>query len=155
MDDEYRAALGHVHLKVRDLERSVAFYRRVLGLEVSERVEPAFAFLSGGEAHHELALQGLGPGAEPPRPTAVGLYHTAWEAPDRRSFAAAYERLDELGAAAEAVDHGISWALYFADPDGNGVEIYLDRRDEPGGAAEWRGRSRPLSAREITAEGDR
>lgn len=136
--------IGHVHLKVRDLERSVAFYRTILGLEVTERAGSGFAFLSGGDAHHELALQEVSQGAESPPRGSVGLYHTAWEVADREAFADALDVLAEAGVAARAVDHGISWALYFRDPDGQGVEIYLDRRDAPGGSERWRGKTRPL-----------
>mgnify|MGYP006288329909 CR=1 FL=1 len=139
-----RTRIGHVHLKVRDLERSVNFYRRVLGLEVTERAGRGFAFLSGGHAHHELALQEVGEGAGSAPRRSVGLYHTAWEVPDREAFAAAREALAEAGVSARAVDHGISWALYFRDPDDQGVEIYLDRRDAPDGTERWRGRTRPI-----------
>lgn len=142
-----RTRIGHVHLKVRDLERSVEFYRAVLGLEVTERPGHGFAFLSGGDAHHELALQEVGEGAGSPPRRSVGLYHTAWEVADREAFADARDALAEAGVAAEAVDHGISWALYFRDPDGQGVEIYLDRRDAPGGTERWRGQTRPLPER--------
>lgn len=144
-----RTRIGHVHLKVRDLERSVAFYRRILGLEVTERAGHGFAFLSAGDAHHELALQEVGEGAGSPSRRAVGLYHTAWEVPDREAFADARDVLAEAGVAAQAVDHGISWALYFRDPDGQGVEIYLDRRDAPGGTERWRGRTSPLPERAV------
>lgn len=147
----YETTIGHVHLKVRDLDSSVAFYRKVLGLQVTERVGSAFAFLSGSDAHHELALQGVDAVATSPPPGAVGLYHTAWEVPDARAFALAYRRLVDSGVPVEAVDHGISWALYFQDLDGNGVEIYLDRRQEPSGSAEWRGKTRRLSPREFAA----
>jgi len=139
-----RTRIGHVHLKVRDLERSVDFYRRTLGLEVTERAGHGFAFLSGGDAHHELALQEVGDGAEAAPRRSVGLYHTAWEVADREAFAEAREALAEAGVSAQAVDHGISWALYFRDPDDQGVEIYLDRRDAPDGTERWRGRTRPL-----------
>lgn len=140
-----RATLGHVHLKVRDLERAIGFYSRVLGLRVTERVDAHFAFLSGGDAHHEVALQELGPEAAGPDPHGVGLYHVAFEVPDAASLATAYDMLVEAGIPVAAVDHAISWALYFADPDGNGVEIYLDRRRSPGGDALWHGRSRRLT----------
>jgi len=82
-----RATLGHVHLKVRDLERAIGFYSRVLGLRVTERVDAHFAFLSGGDAHHEVALQELGPEAAGPDPHGVGLYHVAFEVPDAASLA--------------------------------------------------------------------
>ncbi len=122
--------LGHVHLKVRDLERAVAFYRDVLGLEVTERFG-SFVFLSLGEAHHDLALQSIGgedsagTGEQEP-----GLYHAAWEVDDADALRRASERLSERGVDVSPVDHGISKALYFDDPDGNGVEIYLDMRAE-------------------------
>lgn len=141
---EHTATIGHVHLKVRDLERSVAFYRGVLGLSVTETLGDDFVFLSASDAHHELALQRAGGPADPRSPRSPGLYHTAWEVPDDRAFASAYRTLLDAGVAVQAVDHGISRALYFSDPDGNGVEIYLDRRAEPGGTTEWRGRSRRL-----------
>lgn len=152
--DAPRTRIGHVHLKVRDLDRSVDFYRTVLGLQVTERVGPGFAFLSGGDAHHELALQEVGEGAESPPRRSVGLYHTAWEVADREAFADARDALAEAGVAAQAVDHGISWALYFRDPDGQGVEIYLDRRDAPGGTEGWSGRTRPLPDRALDDSAD-
>lgn len=123
--------LGHVHLKVRDVDRAVEFYADVLGFDVTERVG-RFVFLSLGDHHHDLALQGVGgddsaPAAEGP---AVGLYHSAWEVADAAALRATYERLRERGVAVSPVDHGISKALYFDDPDGNGVEVYLDTRAE-------------------------
>lgn len=148
----HTATIGHVHLKVRDLDRSVAFYREVLGIEVTETLGDDFVFLSGGDAHHELALQRAGGPTEPRSPRSPGLYHTAWEVPDDGAFASAYRTLLESGTTVQAVDHGISRALYFADPDGNGVEIYLDRRAEPGGTSEWRGRSRRLGKESILGE---
>lgn len=152
---EHTATIGHVHLEVRDLDRSVAFYRGILGIEVTETLGDDFVFLSGGEAHHELALQRAGGPTEPRSPRSPGLYHTAWEVPDDRAFASAYRTLLEAGVRVQAVDHGISRALYFSDPDGNGVEIYLDRRAEPGGASEWRGRSRRLERETILGEGEK
>jgi len=142
----YRTTLGHVHLKVRDLARSVAFYTRHLDLRVTEEVPGAFAFLSGDARHHQLALQAAGEGAAAPDPLAAGLQHVAFAVPDRRSFAQAYNAVTRAGVPALALDHGISWAMYFSDPDGNTVAITWDTRGEPGGSAHWDGRSLPLGA---------
>ncbi|TSD15192.1 biphenyl-2,3-diol 1,2-dioxygenase [Haloglomus irregulare] len=130
--------LGHVHLRVRDLERAVGFYRTVLGLRVEER-HAGYAFLTFGGHHHDLALQGSGEGVTAPG-DGVGLYHSAWEMPDARGLRETYERLRELDVAVDPVDHGISKALYFDDPDDNGVEVYLDVRDARD-VEEWRGRN--------------
>lgn len=144
----HRVRIGHAHLKVRDLERSIEFYRRFLGLEVTERTGP-FVFLTGGAVHHELALQAVGPRAPSPPAAGVGLYHVAFEVSDRRAFAEAFHALAAAGVPLAAVDHGISWALYFADPDGNGLEIYLDVRGTPEGTRQWNGRTLPLDAQRI------
>ncbi|GAB7011754.1 VOC family protein [Halolamina salina] len=137
--------LGHVHLKVTDVDRAVAFYRDVLGLEVTERVD-RYAFLSLGEHHHDLALQGIGaeevddgvPAA--PRGPRVGLYHSAWEVDSADELRATAERLAEREVAVSPVDNGVSKALYFDDPDGNGVEVYLDTREERD-IEQWNGRN--------------
>lgn len=142
----YHTVIGHAHLKVRDLARSVDFYTRFFDLRVTEELPGAFAFLSGGAMHHELALQEAGPDASPPNLNGIGLYHVAFEVPDQRSFAQAYNTVTKAGVPAAAVDHGISWAMYFSDPDGNGLEIYWDTRREPQGKARWDGRSLPLGA---------
>ncbi|MFN9971437.1 MAG: VOC family protein [Phycisphaerae bacterium] len=139
--------LGHVHLKVRRLERAIDFYRDTLGLRLVERVGDDYAFLSFGEAHHDVALQALGDRATLPAPGAVGLYHVAFEARHARELLSRWDTLRPR-ARVVAVDHGISWALYTTDPDGNGVEIYLDRR-AAGGAAAWRGHSLPLERRRL------
>jgi catechol 2,3-dioxygenase len=128
--------LAHVHLKVRDLDRAVAFYADVLGLEETER-HGDYAFLSFGDRHHEIALQALGESAPAPG-TGVGLYHAAFEVEDDAALRATYERLRERDVAVSPVDHGISRALYFDDPDGNGVEVYRDTREERG-RERWRG----------------
>jgi catechol 2,3-dioxygenase len=128
--------LGHVHLKVRDIERSLAFYTDVLDLDVTERYG-RFAFLTFGDHHHDLALQAVGEDAPGPG-RGVGLYHAAFECADAADLRAAYERLRERDVAVTPVDHRISKALYFDDPDGNGVELYLDTREETG-RDEWRG----------------
>ena len=147
----YVTKIGHAHLKVRDLGRSVAFYSRYLALHETERVGDAFAFLTGGAFHHEIALQRVGMGAPQPPANGTGLYHVAFEVPDRRSFAAAYQALTESGISVALVDHYISWAMYFDDPDGNGLEIYWDTRSEPHGRPHWRGENTPLSAEAMVA----
>ena len=124
---EHPRELGHVHLKVRDVARAVEFYTEILGLDVTERVGQ-FAFLSFGEKHHDVALQGIG--ADAPSAGGVGLYHAAFEVEDAEALAATYRRVRNRGVAVSPVDHGISKALYFSDPDGNGLEVYLDTREE-------------------------
>jgi len=145
----YHAKIGHVHLKVRDLDRAVAFYTRFLQLQVVERVGDQYVFLTGGPLHHEIALQNVGAYAPQPPAAAVGLYHVAFAVPDRPALAHAYQALTAAGIAVATVDHQISWALYFDDPDGNGLEIYWDRRHEPDGAPLWAGHNRPLSAEQL------
>jgi len=131
--------LGHVHLKVRDLERALSFYRAVFGLDVTER-HGRYAFLSWGEHHHDVALQAVG--ADAPGPGAgVGLYHAAVEVDSLDRLKSVYERLQERDVDAAPVDHGISKALYFSDPDGNGLELYVDTRDERD-ESEWSGQNR-------------
>jgi catechol 2,3-dioxygenase len=150
----YTTKLGHAHLKVRDLERAVAFYTSVFGLRVTEQVGEHFAFLTDGQLHHNIALQALGEAAPAPHPYGVGLYHIAFELADKSAFAHAYQHLRDLGVQAMPVDHvGISWAMYFNDPDGNGLELYVDTRHEAlnlGGL--WRGENRRLVAAEILAQ---
>lgn len=102
--------------------------------------------------HHEVALQNVGPQAPTPNPLGTGLYHVAFEVPDKKSFAEAYKRLSEAGVAVTPVDHVISWALYFSDPDGNGLEIYWDTREEPGGEKLWLGRNLSIPLEELRAE---
>lgn len=128
---------------------SISFYEEFLGLKVVERVEDSYAFLTSGEMHHEIALQNAGPDAPPPHPRGAGLYHVAFEVPDKRSLVEAYTRLTQAGVRVSPVDHVISWAIYFSDPDGNGVEIYWDTRDEPGGEALWQGRNLPIPEEEL------
>ena len=147
----YKTKIGHAHLKVRDLQRSIDFYTRFLGLEVTEVVGNLYAFLTAGIYHHEIALQNVGPDAPQPPSRGTGLYHIAFEVPDKRSFALAYRALHEAGIPVVVVDHYISWAMYFDDPDGNGLEIYWDTRSEPGGRKLWHGDNAPLENDTILA----
>lgn len=127
-----RVDIGHVHLKVADLERSVAFYTGVLGFEVMQRWGTQAAFLSAGGYHHHLGLntwESLG--GSPPPPGTTGLYHVAIRYPDRRTLGDALRRLRDAKVPLEgASDHGVSEALYLRDPDGNGIELYRDRPRE-------------------------
>ena len=148
---QYSTKIGHAHLKVRDLQRSVDFYTRFLGLHVTEQVDNAYVFLTGGAFHHEIALQNVGSNAPHPPSHGTGLYHVAFEVPDKRSFVAAYRTLTAAGIPVATVDHYISWAMYFDDPDGNGLEIYWETRDEPGGRQLWRGENAPLPEETILA----
>lgn len=152
MAREYTTKIGHAHLKVRDLERSIDFYTRYLGLHETERVDNFYAFLTTGPLHHEIALQQVGPDAPQPPAHGTGLYHVAFEVPDRRSFVEAYRTLKDAGIRVATVDHFISWAMYFDDPDGNGLEIYCDSRHLPGGRPLWRGENAPLPGETILAE---
>lgn len=139
--------VGHVHLKVRDLERAVEFYMDVLGLGVEEH-HRRFAFLSFGDRHHDVALQEVGrDAAGPSSPRAVGLYHAAFEVEDAATLEAVYDRLLERGVRVSPVDHGISKALYFDDPDGNGLEVYVDTRAE--GGQHWDGRNERFDPRTL------
>ena len=146
----FRAKIGHAHLKVRDLERAIDFYRRTLNLQVNDRWGDQYVFLTGTTMHHEIALQQVGAHAPQPPAAATGLFHVAFEVPDRREFGAALRQLRNEGIAVAVVDHiGISWAMYFSDPDDNGLEIYWDTRDGDL-SARWRG-NRPLRDEEIFA----
>ncbi|WP_417206180.1 VOC family protein [Antarctobacter sp.] len=124
--------IGHVHLKVTDLDRSIAFYRDVIGLEVTQTYGAQAAFLSAGGYHHHIGLNTWHSKDGPrPNPRAPGLYHTAFVYPDRAALAQALKTALDAGIEIEgAADHGVSEAIYFSDPDGNGIEIYRDRAPE-------------------------
>jgi catechol 2,3-dioxygenase len=121
--------IGHVHLKVADLDRAVAFYCGVLGFEETQRIGTRAAFLSAGGYHHHIALNTWeSQGGSPPPPGATGLYHLAILYPTRAELADALCRVMAAGVPLEgASDHGVSEALYLRDPDHNGVELYWDR----------------------------
>lgn len=124
--------IGHVHLKVSDLERAVAFYRDVLGFDETVRYGDQAAFLSAGGYHHHIGLNTWeSRGGPPPSRGTTGLYHVAILYPDRPSLAAAVRRVLEAGVPLSgASDHGVSEAIYLDDPDGNGIELYRDRARE-------------------------
>jgi len=124
--------IGHVHLKVADLDRAIGFYAGVLGFELQQKFGDQAAFLSAGGYHHHIGLntwESLG--GTPPPPGHTGLYHTAILYPTRADLADALRRLNAAGIRLDgASDHGVSQALYLRDPDGNGVELYWDRAME-------------------------
>jgi catechol 2,3-dioxygenase len=121
--------IGHVHLKVADLERALGFYRDVLGFELMQRYGDQAAFISAGGYHHHIGLNTWeSKGGKPPPPGTTGLFHTAILYPTRAALADALHRVQEAGIPLDgASDHGVSEALYLRDPDENGVELYWDR----------------------------
>jgi len=127
-----RVDIGHVHLKVSDIDRALGFYRDVLGFEVTQRLGDDAAFLSAGGYHHHLGLNTWeSRGGSPPPPGSTGLYHVAIRYPDRTTLGDALHRLVEAGIPVSgATDHGVSEAIYLSDPDGNGIELYRDRPRE-------------------------
>ena len=149
--------IGHVHLKVADLERAISFYHGVLGFDVVQRLGDAAAFLSAGGYHHHIGLntwESLG-GAAPALGT-TGLYHTAILYPNRATLADAFRRVVAAGIDLDgAADHGVSESLYLRDPDDNGVELYCDKPKEvwphhPDGSLAMY--TRPLDLEKLLAE---
>ena len=139
------ARIGHVHLKVADLDRALAFYCGVLGFGLKQRYGTQAAFVSAGNYHHHIGLNTWeSAGGKPPAPGTTGLYHIAILYPTRAKLADALRRLLDAGIALDgASDHGVSEALYLHDPDNNGVELYWDRpkeqwpRDREGNVAKY------------------
>ena len=152
--------IGHVHLKVADIDRALSFYVGVLGFELQQRFGRQAAFVSAGGYHHHIGLNTWeSRGGSPPPPGTTGLYHLALRYPTRRALADALRRLVEAGVPLQgASDHGVSEALYLADPDGNGVELTWDRpradwpRTADGGLAMV---TEPLDLRDLLAELER
>jgi len=126
--------IGHIHLKVADLDRALGFYQGVLGFELMQKYGSQAAFVSAGGYHHHIGLNTWeSRGGSPPPAGTTGLYHTAILYPTRAALADALRRLIEAGIPLDgASDHGVSEALYLRDPDGNGVELYRDRPE-----SEW------------------
>jgi catechol 2,3-dioxygenase len=154
------ADIGHVHLKVADIDRSLAFYRDVLGFEEQQRMGDQAAFISAGGYHHHIGLNTWeSQGGSPPPPGTTGLFHLAIRYPTRAALAGAVKRLvaNEVPITG-ASDHGVSEAIYLNDPDGNGIELYRDRPEaewprpsEGNGVAMF---SRPLDLQGLLAEAD-
>jgi len=124
--------IGHVHLKVADLERALDFYCGVLGFELQQRIGDDAAFVSAGGYHHHIGLNTWhSRGGLPPPANSTGLFHVAIRYPSRPALADALRRLSDAGVGLSgASDHGVSEALYLSDPDGNGIELYWDRPRE-------------------------
>ena len=151
--------IGHVHLKVADIERALAFYCGVLGFELMQRFGPGAAFVSAGGYHHHIGLNTWeSQGGTPPPRGSTGLYHLAILYPTRPDLGRALKRLIRHGVQLDgAADHGVSEALYLRDPDENGVELYWDRpkefwpRDVDGGIAMY---TRALDLEALLADAD-
>lgn len=151
--------MGHVHLKVADLERALGFYRDVLGFELTQRFGSSAAFLSAGGYHHHIGLNTWeSSSGRPPAAGTTGLYHLAILYPTRTELGDALRRLEKAGISLDgASDHGVSEALYLRDPDDNGVELYWDRPQEEwpraadGGLAMY---TRPLNLESLLAAAD-
>lgn len=162
--DDYKipsqTRIGHVHLKVADLERALSFYQGLLGFELTTLYGDQAAFISAGGYHHHIGLNtwhSKGMSSAPPQ--GVGLYHTAIVYPTRKDLAAVLQRIRQAGhPLTGAADHGVSEALYLDDPDGNGVELYWDRPkgewpQHPDGSLHMY--TRPLNLPDLLAELDR
>lgn len=153
------SSIGHVHLKVSDLERSIRFYTELLGFDVTTRMGHSAAFLSAGEYHHHIGLNTWdSAGGSPPPPGSTGLYHFAILMLNRTELARSLKRLTDRGWPVDgAADHGVSESIYLRDPDENGIEIYADRpadqwpRDSSGKLVMY---TRPLDVDALLAELD-
>jgi catechol 2,3-dioxygenase len=153
------ARIGHVHLKVADLERALKFYCGVLGFELMQRFGNSAAFISAGGYHHHIGLNTWeSEGGAAPAPGTTGLYHLAVVYPTRAALADALQRLMKAGVPLDgAADHGVSEALYLRDPDGNGVELYWDRPREEwprSGDGELAMFTQPLNLQALLASAD-
>jgi len=159
-DLDPRVDIGHVHLKVSDIDRAVAFYRDVLGFELMQRLDDSSAFLSAGGYHHHIGLNTWeSRGGSPPAPGTTGLFHVAIRFPTRQELARAVRRVLEADIRLSgASDHGVSEAIYLRDPDENGIELYYDRpesewpREDDGRVAMF---SAPLDLADLLASAER
>ncbi len=136
--------LGHVHLKVSNLDRAEEFYTKILGFKITEKIKNQFLFLTLGKHHHDVALMHI-PNAPKPPQYSTGLYHVAFEV-TLEEFKERYAFFESRGLEPEAVDHGISYAFYFADPDENVIEFYVDTRDR---LKDWNGHTISLRSKDV------
>lgn len=155
-----RVDIGHVHLKVSDIERALRFYRDVLGFEVVAQYGDQAVFISAGGYHHHIGLNTWeSKGGSPPPPGTTGLYHVAIRYPDRQALANAVKAVVEAGIPLSgASDHGVSEAIYLRDPDDNGIELYRDRpKDQWPRAEDGKGiamTTLPLDVQALLAEAE-
>jgi catechol 2,3-dioxygenase len=152
-----RVDIGHVHLKVSDIDRALGFYRDVLGFEEFARMGDQAAFISAGGYHHHIGLNTWeSKGGSPPPPGTTGLYHVAIRYPDRPALGTALKRVVDAGVPLSgASDHGVSEAIYLRDPDDNGIELYRDRPREEwpkGPDGEFTMFTQPLDLSSLLAE---
>jgi catechol 2,3-dioxygenase len=152
-----RVDIGHVHLKVSDIDRALGFYRDVLGFEEFARMGDQAAFISAGGYHHHIGLNTWeSKGGSPPPPGTTGLYHVAIRYPDRPALGTALKRVVDAGVPLSgASDHGVSEAIYLRDPDDNGIELYRDRPREEwpkGPDGEFTMFTQPLDLNSLLAE---
>ena len=136
--------IGHVHLKVSDLKKAEEFYTKLLDFKVTERIGN-YVFLTLGKKHHDLALQEI-VDAEKPNENTIGLYHFAIESKSLKELAKLHFKLKNNGIEVSPIDHGISKTLYFSDPDGNGIEVYVDTRNI---RKKWKGLSKIIPEKEL------
>ncbi len=147
----YSPRLGAVHIRVRNLDRGINFYMRYLGMELTERVGKAYAFLTSNKSHHSLALINAGSDAPNQDPKSIGLEMISFSVPDQVSLARVYQTVRDGGLEVTTIDHLISWAVRFRDPDGHLIEVYWDNHDLAGRSNLWQGRDLPLSPEKILA----
>lgn len=133
--------LGHVHLKVSDLDKAEKFYTSLLGFKVTERVGKQYVFLTLGKHHHDLALMNVGKDAPKPSRFSTGLFHFALEVKDIKELKQFYKKFKAADLSITTTDYGISKTLYISDPDDNVVEVYLDTRNI---RKEWKGITKSL-----------
>jgi len=141
--------LGHLHIYVKDLDVSVPFFKQHFQLRVTERIGRQIVFMSADHLHHQLVLQAYSPEQSTAAIPQHAQCHIGFEVADKATFATSYHNLVKSGVQVYPIDHGISWALYFNDPDGHGLELYVDTREEIDGSKLWKGINKPLYEHQV------